>query len=115
MVNELLVQMESHSLPFACTTNHLECIDPAALRRFAFKVKFDFMTSAQSAAAYRRFFAADPPPVLGALPNLTPGDFAVVAKKVRLMSRMGEAAPNIVRLLEQEVAAKNLRTVKMGF
>jgi hypothetical protein len=39
----------------------------------------------------------------------------VVAKKLRLMTRMGEATPNIVRLLEQEVAAKNLRTVKMGF
>jgi hypothetical protein len=64
--------METHSLPFACTTNHLECIDPAALRRFAFKVKFDFMTPVQSAAAYRRFFEADAPPALGALPNLTP-------------------------------------------
>lgn len=115
MVNELLVQMESHALPFACTTNHLDCIDPAALRRFAFKVKFDFMTPAQSAAAHRQFFAAEPPPALGTLRNLTPGDFAVVARKVRLMTRMGEAAPDIVGLLEQEVAAKNLRTMKMGF
>ena len=115
MVNELLVQMETHSLPFACTTNHLECIDPAALRRFAFKVKFDFMTAAQSADAYRRFFGFEPPPALRSLSHLTPGDFAVVAKKLRLLGQMGEAAPNIVRLLEQEVTAKNLRAMKMGF
>jgi ATP-dependent 26S proteasome regulatory subunit len=115
MVNELLVQMESHTLPFACTTNHLDCIDPAALRRFTFKVKFDFMTPAQSALAYRQFFGCEPPATLRSVDHLTPGDFAVVAKKLRLLGQLGDEAPNIVRLLEQEVAAKNLRTLKIGF
>ena len=115
MVNELLVQMETHPLPFACTTNHLERIDPAALRRFAFKVKFDFLTPVQSAEAYRRFFAGEPPPALRQVANLTPGDFAVVAKKQRLLGQLGEATPDTVRLLEQEVAAKNLRAMKIGF
>src|SRR4030095_1130220 len=114
MVNELLVQMETHPLPFACTTNHLDRIDPAALRRFAFKVKFDFLTPAQSAEAYRRFFAGAPPPALRQVANLTPGDFAVVAKKQRLLGQLGEAAPDTVRLLEQEVAANNLRAMKIG-
>jgi SpoVK/Ycf46/Vps4 family AAA+-type ATPase len=115
MVNELLVQMETHPLPFACTTNHLERIDAAALRRFAFKVMFDFLTPAQSAEACRRFFGSEPPAALAALRNLTPGDFAVVAKKLRLLGRLGEWAPDIVRLLEQEVRAKNLRAIKIGF
>jgi len=115
MVNELLVQMESHPLPFACTTNHLDRIDPAAVRRFAFKVKFDVLTAAQSAEAYRRFFASEPPAALRQVANLTPGDFAVVAKKLRLLGQLGETAPDIVRLLEQEVAAKNLRAVRIGF
>ena len=115
MVNELLVQMETHPLPFACTTNHLDRIDSAAVRRFAFKVKFDFLAPAQSAEAYRRFFASEPPTALCQLANLTPGDFAVVVKKLRLLGQLGEAAPDIVRLLEQEVAAKNLRTMKIGF
>ena len=115
MVNELLVQMETHPLPFACTTNHLDYIDSAAVRRFAFKVKFDFLTPAQSAEAYRRFFAAEPPAALRSVANLTPGDFAVVAKKQRLLGQLGEAAPDAVRLLEQEVAAKNLRAMKIGF
>jgi ATP-dependent 26S proteasome regulatory subunit len=115
MVNELLVQMETHPLPFACTTNHLDRIDSAAVRRFAFKVKFDFLTPAQSAEAYRRFFASEPPAALGQATNLTPGDFAVVAKKLRLLGQLGEAAPDLVRLLEQEVTAKNLRAMKIGF
>ncbi|WP_119303537.1 AAA family ATPase [Dongia deserti] len=115
IVNELLVQMETHPLPFACTTNHLDCIDPAALRRFTLKVKFDFMTPVQSAAAYRQFFGCEPPAALRSIEHLTPGDFAVVAKKLRLLGQPGDEAPDIVRLLEQEVAAKNLRTVKIGF
>ncbi len=85
------------------------------MRRFAFKVKFDFLTPAQSAAAYRSSSRAEPPAALGQVANLTPGDFAVVAKKLRLLGQLGEAAPDIVRLLEQEVAAKNLRTMKIGF
>jgi hypothetical protein len=115
MVTELLVQMESHPLPFACTTNHLDRIDAAAVRRFAFKVKFDFLTPAQNAAAYRRFFASEPPAALGAVTNLTPGDYAVVAKKLRFLGHLSGQAPDLVRLLEQEVAAKNLRSMKIGF
>jgi hypothetical protein len=65
--------------------------------------------------AYRRFFASEPPPALRQVINLTPGDFAVVAKKLRLLGQLGETAPDIVRLLEQEVAAKNLRAMKIGF
>jgi hypothetical protein len=114
MVNELLVQMENHPLPFACTTNHLDRIDPAALRRFTFKVKFDYMTAPQGAAAYRQFFAAEPPARLSDLRHLTPGDFAVVAKKRRLLAGSG-GEPDLVRLLEQEVEAKNLRATRMGF
>lgn len=112
MVNELLVQMENHPLPFACTTNHLDRIDTAALRRFTFKVKFDYMTAPQAEAAYRQFFHSDPPARLRALQHLTPGDFAVVAKKRRLLEA---GQPDLVCLLQQEVEAKNLRATRMGF
>jgi ATP-dependent 26S proteasome regulatory subunit len=100
MVNELLVAMESHPLPFACTTNHLEQIDPAALRRFAFKVKFDYMTPLQTAAAYHRFFDRPPP---AALRELT-----------RFMGDDATSDGALVRLLEQETAVKNLPR-RIGF
>ena len=41
-VNEMLTWMESHPLPFACTTNFGEHLDPATLRRFVFKVTLDY-------------------------------------------------------------------------
>ena len=41
-VNEMLTWMESHEYPFVCTTNLLETLDEASLRRFTFKIKFDF-------------------------------------------------------------------------
>ena len=42
-VNEMLTWMESHPLPFACTTNFGEHLDPATLRRFVFKVRLDYL------------------------------------------------------------------------
>lgn len=44
-VNEMLTWMEFHEYPFVCTTNLLDTLDEASLRRFTFKIKFDFMTS----------------------------------------------------------------------
>ena len=114
MVNELLVCMETHPLPFACTTNHLERIDAAALRRFTLKVKFDYMTPAQSAAAYRRFFDREAPAALRELTALTPGDFAAVARKLRFMGEEARRDGALVRLLEQEMAVKNLPR-RIGF
>jgi transitional endoplasmic reticulum ATPase len=39
-VNEMLTWMERHPYPFACTTNFADGLDPAAARRFLFKVTF---------------------------------------------------------------------------
>jgi SpoVK/Ycf46/Vps4 family AAA+-type ATPase len=114
MVNELLVAMESHPLPFACTTNHLEQIDAAALRRFTFKVKFDYMTAAQTAAAYRRFFDRPPPAALRELAALTPGDFAAVARKLHFTGEVARSDGALLPLLEQEMALKNLPR-RIGF
>jgi transitional endoplasmic reticulum ATPase len=46
-VNELLTQMEAFDGIFICTTNLMEKLDPASIRRFAFKVRFDPMTPDQ--------------------------------------------------------------------
>ena len=51
-VNEMLTQMESHPLPFICTTNLMEDLDQASLRRFTFKVKYDYLTQKQIAQAF---------------------------------------------------------------
>ncbi len=119
MVNELLQAMENHDQPFACTTNQMAQIDAAALRRFTFKVKFEFMSAAQVRAAFRAFFGVDAPEMLSRLGMLTPGDFAVVAKKLKfLCAERDDAASRaleIQRLLEQEVAVKPATDRKIGF
>ncbi|WP_282605640.1 AAA family ATPase [Pelagibius sp. Alg239-R121] len=119
MVNELLQAMEGHQQPFACTTNQIAQIDAAALRRFTFKIKFDFMTAPQVRAAFRSFFGEEAPATIERIACLTPGDFAVVAKKLKFLRA---AAPDgvskvfeIQRLLEQEVAVKPATNRKIGF
>src|SRR5262249_61553665 len=108
------VCLEPHRRPFACTTNHLGQIRAAALRRCAFKVKFDSRESAQSAAAYRRFFEREPPAALRELDGLTPGDFATVARKLRHLGDQVRSDAALLRLLEQEMAVKNLPR-RIGF
>ncbi|TXI24593.1 MAG: AAA family ATPase, partial [Ottowia sp.] len=46
-VNEMLQQMERHDGVFICTTNLLDRIDQAALRRFTFKIRFKPLTAEQ--------------------------------------------------------------------
>ena len=72
-VNEMLTWMESHPLPFACTTNFGEHLDPATLRRFVFKVRLDYLAPAQVEEAFRIYFALPPPAGLTDLAALTPG------------------------------------------
>jgi transitional endoplasmic reticulum ATPase len=115
MVNELLVAMEKHTMPFICTTNHLDSIDKAALRRFSFKVKFDFMTPEQSRQAYERFFGRAAPAALKELAALTPGDLAVVAKKLWVLDSAHASDAEILEMLEHEVAVKNLPARRIGF
>ncbi len=54
MVNELLVQIEQHQGLVICTTNRMESLDEAALRRFALKVEFRPLTPDQIEEVYTR-------------------------------------------------------------
>ncbi|MBW6608203.1 ATP-binding protein, partial [Salmonella enterica subsp. enterica serovar Weltevreden] len=47
-VNEMLTQMESFSGVFVASTNLMEGLDQAALRRFDLKVKFDYLRADQA-------------------------------------------------------------------
>jgi SpoVK/Ycf46/Vps4 family AAA+-type ATPase len=106
-VNEMLTWMENHPLPFACTTNLMEILDEASLRRFTFKVRFDFLSPGQVEAAFRFFFGTEAPPQARTLCHLTPGDFAVARRKAALMGLRGQA-DDLAALLAAEVAVKRL-------
>ena len=113
-VNEMLTWMESHPLPFACTTNFGENLDPATLRRFTFKIALDYLTPDQSQAAFHTYFALKAPPEIGDLTTLTPGDFAVVRRKAEILGHLQDAKA-LAELLRAECEAKPERSGKMGF
>ena len=87
-VNEMLTWMENHPYPFICTTNLMDTLDPASLRRFSFKVKYDFLTSEQVKEAFSYFFGLKITPRQAAgLDKLTPGDFALVKNKAEILGK----------------------------
>lgn len=112
-VNEMLTWMENHPLPFACTTNLVDQLDPATARRFSLKIGFLPLSAQQREACFRRFFKSDPPLRLWELNQLTPGDFAVVAKRSKLL---GIPEPEAILVeLRREQAAKPNRGSPIGF
>ena len=103
-VNEMLTWMERHPYPVAFTTNLMDSLDPATLRRFLFKVRFLPMSPEQIGIAFERAFREQAPRELLTLNALTPGDFALVGRKARLMG-VGSRS-EIAAMLVAEVAAK---------
>ncbi len=113
-VNEMLTWMESHPLPFACTTNFGEHLDAATLRRFVFKVALDYLSAEQVETAFRAYFGMAPPARAATLTALTPGDFAVVRKKAALLRQLDEPEA-LSAMLSAECAAKPDRPRPISF
>lgn len=113
-VNEMLTWMESHPLPFVCTTNLSQRLDPASMRRFTFKVAFGYLSEQQASMAFERFFGMKAPLGLANLRQLTPADFAVVRSKAAILGYLedGEA---LLRMLEAECAVKPEMGKVVGF
>jgi AAA+ superfamily predicted ATPase len=112
-VNELLTWMDSHPLPFIAATNFARRLDPAALRRFVFKIALGPLSPPLAERAWRRFFGGEAPPGLARLSGLTPGDFAVVQRQLRY--RDAASAGEILALLEAEARAKPEAAGPIGF
>ena len=113
-VNEMLTWMESHPLPFACTTNFGEHLDVATLRRFVFKVQLDYLAPPQVEEAFWGFFELPPPDRIRDLAALTPGDFAVVRRKAQILGKLQEPAA-LGAMLRAECDAKPNRPRPIGF
>ena len=112
-VNEMLTWMESFEQPFVCTTNLQESLDEASLRRFTFKIKFDYMTSQQVNLAMEHFFDFKNTNVK--IKGLTAGDFATVKKKNEFLDI--NTPEDIINMLQEEVKVKRSETLKntIGF
>lgn len=115
-VNEMLTWMERHPLPFACTTNLRERLDPASLRRFTFKCQFDYLGQHQVARAFAHFFGHDlPAPAEQRLTALTPGDFAVVRRKAEVLGLLDDPLALMELLLEEVWKRGEGINKKIGF
>jgi SpoVK/Ycf46/Vps4 family AAA+-type ATPase len=104
-VNEMLTWMESHPLPFVCTTNLPDKLDLASMRRFLFKVRFGYLTQTQNRLAFARFFQMPAPSTIDGMENLTPSDFALVRRRASLLGK--EAQPDtLLAMLKAEAAGR---------
>ena len=120
-VNEMLTRMEGFGGVFIASTNLMGDIDPAALRRFDLKIRFDYLEPDQAALLPARQCAglglATPLPAdLGRvrrLARLTPGDFAALARRHRFTPFTDAAG--LVAALDQECALKHGRQAAIGF
>jgi len=86
-VNEMLTQMESFDGIFIASTNLMDSLDQASLRRFDLKIKFGYLNHAQSKNLLVKYceqlgITYDKNTIeLPHLKNLTLGDFNVIARQ----------------------------------
>jgi SpoVK/Ycf46/Vps4 family AAA+-type ATPase len=108
-VNEMLQGMERFQGLFVCTTNLMERLDAAALRRFTFKIAFHPLRPAQRLALFAREVLGDPLATpspewrqrLLRLDRLTLGDFATVRRQAELLQETLEPG-TFLQQLENE-------------
>ncbi len=123
-VNELLVQMESFNGVFIASTNLLNLVDAASLRRFDLKIKFDYMKPEQAWILFLQVLkehGCNPKSetkqykiVLARLDNLTPGDFATVVRQSRSLNKTIDPR-YLLSALEKECKAKPGAGKSIGF
>ncbi len=113
-VNEMLVQMENFDGIFIATTNLMENLDKASLRRFDLKLKFDFLKPQQ---AWEMFVMYHKELAIKEIDKtlkkeflhvkqLTPGDFAAVMRQSKF--RPIQTSKEFFARLKEEVAIKNI-------
>ena len=113
-VNELLTQMEAFEGIFIATTNRMDTLDAASLRRFPWKVRFGFLKPPQRWALFAQEFlrlggelaeALALKDAVLRLEGLAPGDAAAVVRQCDLWDET-PSARDFYRRLAAEVAAK---------
>ena len=123
-VNEMLQGMERHNGIFICTTNLLDSIDQAALRRFTFKIKFMPLTGQQREAMFiTEALAGDAALLSGELrtrlaklAQICPGDFAAVKRQSDILEATFTADEFMSQLEAEHRIKPEVRQARgMGF
>ena len=120
-VNEMLVQMESFDGIFIATTNLIDNLDKASLRRFDLKLEFGYLLPNQALNLFKKEcallkvkFDENAAKKISNLGLLAPGDFASVRRQAKF--RPIKNGDDFYERLEQEVALKNEeKSARIGF
>jgi len=114
--NEFLTQMERFRGILVCTTNRLEDLDSASLRRFNHKIEFDYLKPEGNIKFYDLFLRelAETPlntslnKKLKNINNLAPGDFKVVRERYLFHPQEDITHRLLMDALEAEAYLKNI-------
>jgi Holliday junction resolvasome RuvABC ATP-dependent DNA helicase subunit len=117
-VNELLTQIECFNQPFFAATNFSSRLDKAVMRRFDFKLHFEYLTSPQVLMLYKSLlgksvFSDKIHEKLLTLKLLTPGDFAICKRRQKI-STVKFSHTECLEILTQENNRKQ-QTKAIGF
>ena len=117
-VNELLHRMENFKGVMVAATNFMDNLDAAIMRRFTFKLQFDYLDAEGKREFFERMFKShlveEEAMRLAAIPNLAPGDFCTVRQSLYYL---GGTVSNETRLneLEKESSLKKGGGRRIGF
>lgn len=123
-VNEMLQGMERFAGIFVCTTNLLDRIDQAALRRFTFKIRFNPLTADQRERMFvtealggdALLLTAEASARLARMDQLCPGDFAAVKRQVDILAAEFSAAEFLDQLEAEHRIKPEVREARnIGF
>ena len=111
-VNELLTQMESFEGVFVATTNLMENLDKASLRRFDLKMEFKYLKAQQAQKLFKNYLESLNLKVnneiledIKSLSFLAPGDFNAVIRQNKF--RPIKDGSDMIKRLSEEVNLKD--------
>jgi SpoVK/Ycf46/Vps4 family AAA+-type ATPase len=119
-VNELLVQMERFQGIFVCSTNLMDHLDSAVLRRFDFKLKFEFLKVEQGWKLFQRYMRSTDEQYdhlrrqFGNMNTLTTSDFATVQRQLGILGKASQPQ-EFITALQQELKFKQTLSRPIGF
>ena len=119
-VNELLQQMENFDGVMIAATNLRKNLDAAIMRRFTFKLEFDYLDDNGKRLFFERMFkttlSEEEFRELKTIPNLAPGDFRTVRQEQFYLDEEQSNLERIAALKEECALKKDGSSVsKIGF
>ena len=119
-VNELLHRMENFKGVMVGATNFRDNLDQAIMRRFTFKLQFDYLDEVGKRLFFERMFNArlsdEESARLAEIGNLAPGDFRTVRQSMYYLGGSISNAQRIEALRQESVLKRDVRKARpIGF